>query len=318
MGGFYLDDFAVWVRTQKGSILRGVICGALILATGLVCWRAFSIQDDLDAVLASQVDQMAQDEYDLNRLIEQRAEIVRTQGHDMFTPAEDGGEPIAWLQSKYNGWNQDIGDVLPQRMAAVKNGDASASNPTEQAGLLSYVNSENLCNPWFTNPYAGARWSCASTQTVVTDNVNQVPAVFVCRPSNSSLDTCYGIATCMFDLATGKLSSADVYTTYTGQKLVAAGRSVASMTVDTTPADVLGYDKYNRDQLAWRLRDAGLDADPAASADPSAAPGPDTNGPPVGTVEVVDPETGVGSQPPEVSQAPGGFNINDILGGFGN
>lgn len=311
MGGFYLEDFAVWVRTQKGSILRGVICAIIVVLMGVTIVQAFMQKDDLAETIRANDEVLAQDDYDLNRLNEIRSGINRQTGHELFTPADDGGNWIARLQTLYGSFQQDDAEDVTKHLTDIRNGRPDGSTREEQNGLRAYVSSDSLCNPWYSNLKAVYTWDCASKETVVTDNVTEVSGIFVCTYGRTDKILAIGIG--IFDWETGLLSSVDVYTTYPGQKLL-ADKNVTSVTqIDPTPGDLLKYDNFNRDEISWRLATEGVGFDSESSDIPE-------------NFDVSATESGSPSESvnPDVSPAPdasdqpsGGFDLNQILEGLG-
>ena len=52
----YLDDLAVWVKTQQGSIVRGVICGIIGVLSAVMLFSVFNSAKSLDTQLAEQAE----------------------------------------------------------------------------------------------------------------------------------------------------------------------------------------------------------------------------------------------------------------------
>lgn len=250
MGGIYLEDIAVWVKTQKGSILRGVMCLVILLITGFTVWKGFSEKDVLAQTIIDNDAVLAQDEYDIALLDKTLESLGRNTDREMFTPSDNGGGAIAYLQTKYAGHSSEGEAMISEQFEKIRSGDPSSSTLYEKNGLRAYTANEILCNPWFDMPRVKYSWSCVSRQSVVIDNEKSIPSVFLCRFGNGPY---LAVTVGVFDLETGRLNSASVYTLYPGRATLDLGREVRNISsVNSTPGDLLNYSAYDNMQQNWK------------------------------------------------------------------
>ena len=329
MGGFYLEDFAVWVRTQKGSILRGVICLALLIFAGVTVWKGYSVKDELVADIAALDDALAQDKFDINTLDYQMQELNVSGGSmELFTPSTDGGDTIARLQSMYSGYGSNSAEDTEKQLSYVRNGNPEGTDAYLQRGLKGYTTTESLRNMWFDNYRVSYEWRCLSRQSLVLGNASSVDVVFKCY-----FEGIYPIAVVVgkFDTATGLLNYAEVYTSYQGTSVLQIiPNNNMSSNVPTFPGDLLNYDRYNRFDLNWKTgnivtetpapTDAGTEENPGTTDSPGETDNPGTNpGSDDGGTTV--PPDGTGGDEDgsgEGSEGSNGFDLNKILEGLGS
>lgn len=258
---FYLDDLAVWVRTQKGSIVRSLICVLLVGIAGFTVWRGFQEKDVLSVAIEENATVLAQDTYDLNRLTEEAKKYERDISYNLFTPTDDGGDSIAYLQSKFGGFDDSATEAIPEKSDLVRNGNPDMTQGPEKYGLVKYTAGADLNNPWYDNPYLSYTWSCISKQSIVVDGDDgKIPAVFVCRFGYPGTDI--GVAVGRFQYATGLLEGVDTYVTYAGSKLLDVTHEGSETAVYSKYGDILLYDNFES-EYEWRARNEGEDFETA-------------------------------------------------------
>lgn len=322
---FYLDDFAVWCRTQKGSILRTVICAVMVLIAGVTVFKAVSAGDGLKATIEENSAVIAQDNYDINVLDQQIATVTADSNKgDIFVPNEAGGDAIAYLQNRYSGLAKTGGGSKADP-EDIREGDPNGTNPYETAGLVTYVSSAAARNAWFPNMYAIYSWACDSAQPVILDMPGNVPGIFTCwyGSRNDAEGKLLSVAIGRFEPTTGMLNGASIYRSYDGRGYNNSGAGAENYSFPQYMADMLEYDRYDRDEIGWRSEAvtgslaSGQDPDVSTSETPGESEQPGETDVPGGTEAPGETEMpGTEEDEDEDDEGGSGFDLGSLLGGM--
>ncbi len=200
----YLDDLAVWVRTQKGSILRGIMCLIAIFAIVIIFWKGLSKKPALENQIKEYDTQITKLDYDIG---ERNKEIQGTA--DDSISAKDSyqfkaGNNIAELQSQY-GQFEYVNDLanLNERYKAIKE------------NLTQYVMSGENIDNWYEHLKGGYTWRYTNPLPYVIDKSDIIDVLFTCKKDNSPV---LAVATGKVRAREDKVYDINVYLTYAGQQ----------------------------------------------------------------------------------------------------
>lgn len=209
----YFDDIAVWTKTQKGSIVRGVLCGICVLALGFIIWRTCSDIDKLEATISVNEVTLAEKQYQLSA-IEKKIADYDVQSIITTYMASDCGDLVSEKQVNYfsilQGTNIDLMN------------EALITNESE---LNSYISGRNSNKgPWYSmntqNVKRTFNWSFLTRQASV---VEDVPSIWVLISSENfesadtpNVENILSVAVANYDASSQTFSGLEIYDTYAG------------------------------------------------------------------------------------------------------
>lgn len=195
----YLDDMAVWLHTQKGSILRGCLCGAVVLASAVTGFMTWSGRDAQAAEIKKNEVTIAECRYQLDAINQKINGFDANEDLVYYSPRAVA-EPIATLQSRYGGYIENTSvDTIRADSEAVRN------------ELADYIEASASESPWFPNFATSYEWVYPMREESI---VQTVPVVFECRDTKSG--SLLGVVTGVYDGSEERCGSFTVYQTLDG------------------------------------------------------------------------------------------------------
>lgn len=205
----YLDDLAVWVKTQKGSIVRLVVCTVCVLIAIFIGFTESNEKPKLQQTIEDNKIKTAELEYTRDS-IQAKIDSFGTITGDSFTPM-DIGTPVANWQSEYN---QNFGSQTQSSITAKK---------AEVAEVLTqYCMSGVNINAWYDRQNSDTKWRFITLQTYLINDVKMVKGVFECYMNQNggaitfNNNNLVAVAICTFNADTQKIENVEYYETRTG------------------------------------------------------------------------------------------------------
>lgn len=253
----YFDDIAVWTKTQKGSIVRGVLCGICILALGFIIWRTCSDIDKLEATISANEVTLAETQYQLSA-IEKKIADYDVQSVTTTYMASDCGDLVSEKQVNY--------------FSILRGTDINLINDSlvaNEAELDSYIGGRNSNKgPWYNINTQNVRktfnWTFLTRQASLVENI---PSIWILSAydesaSENSIDTILSVVVADYDAMSQTFSGLEVYDTYAGHVfkdtyvVPHVGNIVSENCLENSP---------NRDEYytAWRSLLDGIEYEPS-------------------------------------------------------
>ena len=236
----YFDDLAVWVRTQKGSIVRGIMCALLIIfgIIGIIGqWRT---HDDLEEIVERNKNTLATQSFEVQQLKQRIDSFDDVTLSDSQSASEIGYE-IASLQSKYGGFLD-----LNANPAII------AENQQEiESELRQYIIDGLRRYEWYAQRRVTYTWECLSNMSFLMNGATTLPVLFKCTlPVRNRIDPVpLAVALGHIDMTTGKLVSLQIWNTKGGEELIADTGEV--LNANPSFGKIFTYDAYNNDREIW-------------------------------------------------------------------
>lgn len=210
----YFDDIAVWTKTQKGSIVRGILCGICVVATGLVIWKTCSDIDKLDATIQANEVTLAEKAYELSA-IEKKIEEYDVQSIVDTYMASYCGDAVSAKQVDYFSILSDTNiDNMNKRL--LENEDALS---------VYFSGRGSKVGPWFdmntVNIKRFFNWNFLTRQASTTTDVPSVWVLTIKEYRDESqvginINEVACIAVGNYDAKTETFSNVEIYDTYAG------------------------------------------------------------------------------------------------------
>ena len=210
----YFDDIAVWTKTQKGSIVRGILCGICVVATGLVIWKTCSDIDKLDATIQANEVTLAEKAYELSA-IEKKIEEYDVQSIVDTYMASYCGDAVSGKQIDYFSILGDMNiDNMNKRL--LENEDALSVYFSGRGGAV---------GPWFemntSNIKLWLNWQFLTRQA---STVTDIPSIWILTAKERSgenqstidINDIICVVVGNYNAKTETFSDVEVYDTYTG------------------------------------------------------------------------------------------------------
>lgn len=259
----YFDDIAVWTKTQKGSIVRGVLCGICVLALGFIIWRTCSDIDKLEATISANEVTLAEKQYQLSA-IEKKIADYDVQSITTTYMASDCGDLVSEKQVNYFSIlrGTDI-DLMNEALIA------------NESELNSYISGRNSNNgPWYSmntqNVKRTFNWSFLTRQASV---VEDVPSIWVLISSEDSdladtpnVENILSVAVANYDASSQTFSGLEIYNTYAGNvfKETYSIPHVGNIVSENCLVNSANSDEY---YAAWRSLLDGVEYVPSDDAE---------------------------------------------------
>lgn len=233
----YLDDVAVWLHTQKGSILRGCLCAGVLLSAGVIGLSSWNKYDSQKEEIKKNEVSIAEYNYQLDAVstrienYDKNADVVYYSPKDVCDGVNNV-PGIAKLQTKYGGYEEHI----------------SISAITEEAkltrdSLAEYVTSGSKNQgvvPWFPDVNTHYEWVYPmQEESVVAD----VPVIWVCKSDRSNSDDIYAVTTGVYHGETNRCDDFDIYYTVLGRSILDKGSEPDSDEIVDDVDGLLSKDK---------------------------------------------------------------------------
>lgn len=204
----YLDDLAVWVKTQKGSIVRGVSCGLFLLIAVFIGFKAVNEKPALEQTIADNDIKISDLNYKLSQIqtqIDNYGQITGTP----FTPA-DIGDPVAVAQTDYC-----------RDYSMLRDDNRIGTFNEIQNRITQYCTSGTNINSWYDRPNSLGQWDLLNSQTyLVNENSNSnIGGVFECIVpfrDNMYHSNTVAVVFCDFNSKTNKIENLRYYETRVG------------------------------------------------------------------------------------------------------
>lgn len=221
----YLDDLAVWVKTQKAHIIRDVVCGAGCLMIVGMFVSANKDGKHLEEVITENKTTLSETNYKLTQA-NKKISDYNTNSVVKTDTARDVGDAIAEYQTQYgtiisalNNQYSDV-DTTNAQLAEVQNSltdlildGGDAINPWYQVG--DNITTSNYAWEFLTRQATSATvlpsvWQC--TQTLTTSGTAAVQNVL-------------SVTFADYDITTKQFSNVKTYQTYNGKDFSENGSS---------------------------------------------------------------------------------------------
>ncbi len=214
----YLDDLAVWAKTQKAQVIRGVVCGigGLIIIGMFVSSSKES--DHLEEVIEENKTTLSETDYKLTQANKKITDyetnsVVKTE------TARDVGDAIAEYQTQYG----TIIRALNNQNSDVDNTNAQLTEVQNNISEL-ITDGGNSVNPWYQlsdNVTSGNyTWEFLTRQAT---SAKVIPTVWQCSQtmyssgSSTSIKDVLSVAFADYDIETRLFSNVEIYQTYNGR-----------------------------------------------------------------------------------------------------
>lgn len=236
----YFDDLAVWVRTQKGSIVRGIVCALLVLIGifGIIGqWRQ---HDKLNEIVDRNKNTLATQSFEVQQLDNKIAEFDQTRLTDSQSVSEVGGR-IAELQSKYGGFLD-----LNANPAVI----AENQQQIEQ-DLRQYIVDGLRRYEWYGQRRVSYTWECMSNTSFLMNGATTLPIVFKCTIPAQNRVTMIPLSVALgsIDVTTGKLVTLQIWNTKGGEELMQETGEI--LNAQPSFGRIFTYDMYSGDRELW-------------------------------------------------------------------
>ncbi len=207
----YLDDMSVFLKTQKGSILRGVLCGVSLLIAagiGISTWSSF---DETKQQIEKNRISISEYNFELNKLNQAIENFTGDEPVETYS-VKPVCSKIAELQTQYGSYETY----------------SSVSQITEDAKRISgelndYIDASQSEAPWFNDVMTKYEWSFEMREESL---VKKVPVIWVCRDKQTA--DIYGVTTGVYDADTSRVDDLTVYCSKKGDYVLDAGSEESS------------------------------------------------------------------------------------------
>ena len=206
----YLDDLAVWVRTQKGSILRGVLCGVIGIIAVAMLLSSFKASKELETKISDQNEEI---KLLTNQISRKDNDIKSFADNELLLRASMSapGMAVAKLQTEYGSF-KDTDDInkIQQKVNEI------------QTNLKEYLKQGESYDDWFVNKRGRYLWNILTTDNYVTNNKAYLDGWFECSNANTA-DSIYAITLGKYDFNENMFYDLVVYTTNVGYGFLKSG-----------------------------------------------------------------------------------------------
>lgn len=201
----YLDDVNVWLRTQKGSILKGVLCAGILAGAVVSGFSTFGkIKSFEDRIRQNNVS-ISEKQYQLDAINMRIENYDGAEDTAFYEPGKVCNE-VALLQTGYGG-NENFVSVDKIKRVAEE-------NLAKLRDLMS-ANTAYAASPWFNSVQTPYEWICMNKEN---SYISTVPVVFECRDKDTQGHDLYALTTAVYDGEINRLTDVNIYLTAYGKQ----------------------------------------------------------------------------------------------------